>query len=619
MLSYRQTNQIAGMLNTQVAVVVPVYQQPALLAEAVLSAIDQDLQPPPLLILVNDGCPLPETDEQCRLLQRAYPNSVLYIKQRNRGLAAARNAGIELAVACCPSLQAVYFLDADNRLEPHCLRRMLDTLRSTGAGWVFPDIDVFGVPMYAGMAGEYSAIEHLLGNISDAGSLVGRAVFDAGVRFDESMRLGLEDWEFWLQAIQRGFRGHHAPDAGFRYRRRPESMLQANSSHHGDVISYIRRKHAAWMNPASAVALEHEEVPRYAIIQAGAENVALCTDPRQRSRTVSLVDFTVRAAMYSLFEAYRFLPRYLVVVREGVLPVLEKRGTLSAVFWELERAAARSQGRASASALIEIAAMEGLFLPSDPEPAQVNLNIEMSSEGWTAPAFIDHLRTALKLARDQRGLPFAFVSSDNGRRKDSLTAALDSLFDVEALYPVASRAPRVGFITASVDAEVLNLARAARAAGCFTVLFLADGAPDSLEPAYRKAFDAYAPFTSPEGDPEAAPETALRTYMGAPLPPDLPPDAVRNLEGLLSSMNIVVNHSLTNLLPLASHLRSLRTRMVFSIQSEDRAQLQSALAFEHVLAGAIVNSETLREQCIASGFPSSKISTAIAPFLPAHV
>ncbi len=45
------------------------------------------------------------------------------------------------------------------------------------------------------------------------------------MRFDETMREGFEDWDFWLQAIAAGFVGRHLPRAGFQYRKRMESML----------------------------------------------------------------------------------------------------------------------------------------------------------------------------------------------------------------------------------------------------------------------------------------------------------------------------------------------------------------------------------------------------------
>ena len=190
--------------------VIPVYRQPGLLPEAVLSAIAQHTKPG--VVIVNDGCTMPETDIVCRIFADAWPDQVRYVRQPNQGLAAARNKGVQCALQQWPSLKAVFFLDADNRLAPYALARMYEVMQRENAAWVFPDLNIFGMPDFMGMAGSYSVAEHITANVSDAGSLVNRAVFDAGVRFDPTLRLGLEDWDFWLSAAGYGFRGTHAVD-----------------------------------------------------------------------------------------------------------------------------------------------------------------------------------------------------------------------------------------------------------------------------------------------------------------------------------------------------------------------------------------------------------------------
>ena len=111
----------------------------------------------------------------------------------------------------------------DRRNAPRDSREVAE--QDPEVGWVYPNIDMFGQEWNSDYSGEYSVLRHLEENICEAGSLVRRAVFERGARFDESMRLGFEDWDFWLGAIERGFRGKHLENFGFRYRRRPESML----------------------------------------------------------------------------------------------------------------------------------------------------------------------------------------------------------------------------------------------------------------------------------------------------------------------------------------------------------------------------------------------------------
>ena len=208
------------------AIVIPVYKHSVLLGEAVISALNQKTDFEFVIVIVNDGCPMAETHQACLDFVSGAPDRVHYIRRCNGGLSAARNTGIEHVLAAWESVQAIYFLDADNRLLPGALQRAFDALLETPeAGWLYPDIDMFGQEWNSDYSGEYSVLRHLEENICEAGSLVRRAVFERGVRFDESMRLGFEDWDFWLAAIELGFRGRHIEHFGFRYRKRPESML----------------------------------------------------------------------------------------------------------------------------------------------------------------------------------------------------------------------------------------------------------------------------------------------------------------------------------------------------------------------------------------------------------
>lgn len=87
-----------------VAIVIPCYQYARFLAGAIESALDQSV-PAHEILVVDDG----STDHPETVVQR-YP-SVRLIAQPNRGLAAARNAGLREVKA-----NKVIFLDADDRL-----------------------------------------------------------------------------------------------------------------------------------------------------------------------------------------------------------------------------------------------------------------------------------------------------------------------------------------------------------------------------------------------------------------------------------------------------------------------------------------------------------------------
>ena len=199
------------------AVVLPQLGHPSLMIEALESALRQQTSLPFRIVLVNDGCPLQQTDQVCRAYARAHPDRILYVHKSNGGLSSARNRGVAVALQTWPNIEAFYFLDADNRLSPRLLEKSYaHLLAHPDVDWVFPDILMFGSEnTYHDGAGPFKRLQFLMRNYCDAASLVRRRVFERGVAYDESMRLGYEDWEFWLQCIQKGSRASTATPLGF--------------------------------------------------------------------------------------------------------------------------------------------------------------------------------------------------------------------------------------------------------------------------------------------------------------------------------------------------------------------------------------------------------------------
>src|SRR3954447_26960276 len=75
---------------TTVAIVIPVYKHSVLLGEAVESALAQRCLYNIKIVIVDDGCPFPETE----LIGMAYALShpeVIYLRKPNGGLSSARN------------------------------------------------------------------------------------------------------------------------------------------------------------------------------------------------------------------------------------------------------------------------------------------------------------------------------------------------------------------------------------------------------------------------------------------------------------------------------------------------------------------------------------------------
>lgn len=109
-----------------ISVIVPVYKVEKYLARCVDSILSQtftDFE----LILVDDGSP-----DNCPAMCDEYAKKdsrVRVIHQKNSGLSAARNAGLEIAVGTY-----VFFADSDDYIHPACLELLLRALEESGAG-----------------------------------------------------------------------------------------------------------------------------------------------------------------------------------------------------------------------------------------------------------------------------------------------------------------------------------------------------------------------------------------------------------------------------------------------------------------------------------------------------
>ncbi|MBP2291350.1 glycosyltransferase family A protein [Azospirillum rugosum] len=321
------------------AIIVPTYKHSGLLAEALDTALAQDTDFAFAVVVVNDGCPFPETDRVCREFAASYPGRVFYLNKRNSGLSAARNSGIAFALDAFPALEAVYFLDSDNRIRPHLLQRMLDALRASGpeVGWAYPDVDKFGFFEFCDMSGPYSPLEHLFRNVSEAGSMASRRLLDSGARFDETMRQGSEDWEFWLQGLERGFHGVHVPGTGFGYRRRGESMLTESERDYRPILTHIQGRHPALFSVKAIARAEAAVGRRYAVFLPDRAVVRCTTDPALGVEDLPLADFVRRALRAPERPDYAACPGQLVVMDSALYALLERHKLLQGVLWTLER------------------------------------------------------------------------------------------------------------------------------------------------------------------------------------------------------------------------------------------------------------------------------------------
>ena len=112
---------MANACRPKIGIIPPTYGHPVSLTEAIEFALVQQSTCDVVVLIVSDGCRWQETDVASAAYSSAAKNT-FYIRKANGGPGSARNCGIEFLLNNWPEIEAIFFLDADNRLRDstHC-------------------------------------------------------------------------------------------------------------------------------------------------------------------------------------------------------------------------------------------------------------------------------------------------------------------------------------------------------------------------------------------------------------------------------------------------------------------------------------------------------------------
>lgn len=203
-----------------VTVVTPFFNTGPVFHDTARCVLGQSLQNFEWLI-VNDGSKNPEalaTLQPYRELASRDPRVRVIDHKVNSGLSAARNTGFREARA-----PYVFMLDSDDLIEPTTIEKCALFLECNPAFSFIKGFTVgFAGQQYLWTQGYHDGSGILNQNIVTATTMVRREVHARVGGFDETIRGGLEDWEFWLRCADHGLWGSTIPEYLEWYRRRAE-------------------------------------------------------------------------------------------------------------------------------------------------------------------------------------------------------------------------------------------------------------------------------------------------------------------------------------------------------------------------------------------------------------
>ncbi|HWP59940.1 MAG TPA: glycosyltransferase [Candidatus Acidoferrales bacterium] len=199
----------------QVSIITPFFNAGPVFHETARSVLQQSFQQWEWII-VDDASTDPQALEILNEYQASDPRIRVVHHATNRGPSAARNTAFGAAKS-----QFVVQLDSDNLLEPTAIEKWLWFLVSfPGAAFVKGYSVGFGAQQYLWSQGFHSGAAFLDANQVDTTSMIRKAVHQAVGGYDEAIREGLEDWDFWLRCASHGFWGASVPEYLDWYRRR---------------------------------------------------------------------------------------------------------------------------------------------------------------------------------------------------------------------------------------------------------------------------------------------------------------------------------------------------------------------------------------------------------------
>jgi len=218
----------------KVSVIVPCYKHAKYLREAMDSVLEQSY-PVHELIVVNDGSP-DNTSEVVKEYMSTHAH-VKLVEKTNGGLASARNAGIAVATG-----DYIMCLDADDILTKDAIKEHVKLMDDKS-------VVTCGLMWFGNAVGTFRPKGATLETLVKSNSVYCNSMFPRSawgdVKYDESdiMRLGLEDWLFWIELADKGYTFKTNDYIALLYRKHGSNMTNTTTHPNWDKITgYMKTK-----------------------------------------------------------------------------------------------------------------------------------------------------------------------------------------------------------------------------------------------------------------------------------------------------------------------------------------------------------------------------------------
>ena len=178
-----------------ISVVIPSYNRKEFLKRSIDSAINQTKKPLEVIV-VDDG----STDGTETMIKSDY-DFVKFIKQKNKGVSAARNIGIKVSIG-----EWICFLDSDDEWKKNKLEKQINAMKSNPSYkffhsneiWIKNGLRINQKKKHKKYGGDIFDKCLDMCRISPSSVMIDKTVFDEVGNFNENLVV-CEDYELWLR------------------------------------------------------------------------------------------------------------------------------------------------------------------------------------------------------------------------------------------------------------------------------------------------------------------------------------------------------------------------------------------------------------------------------------
>lgn len=224
------------MKSILISIIIPCYNDAQYIEQAVNSALNQTYLHKEVIV-VDDG----SNAKTKEILKRLEPKITKLITQENQGQSKARNVGIEASKG-----EYILVLDSDDFFEPTFCEKAIEVfmnkkdvkLVTCKANLFFEDGSSRIFTPKGGTIADFILSNNALGT-----SLFRKEDWDLCGGYDQNMRLGFEDWEFFIRLLKSGGEAVVIYEPLYNYRKRYNSTTAGANLIKYELLKFIYYKH----------------------------------------------------------------------------------------------------------------------------------------------------------------------------------------------------------------------------------------------------------------------------------------------------------------------------------------------------------------------------------------